>query len=308
MHDMRTKEAGVTLIELLISLAIVGIVMTGIISTFVMQSRLYMSQGEMAEMEDNLRFGADFVADMVRTAGYGVPCDNMDLWLPWMSGFTENPDIVAGPPDAFSVASSFDEPVAELSADVNAGDTQISLDSTSGIDAGSRRLIMIGASDHAHVVSVGGTVTIDTDPTQAGNQGLGRGYLSGTPIRRVDVRTISLIAEALVLDDNQGEGIHELVSGISNFEIDPIDGDRYELTLTGSVEVRAAQHGQSTIEQSLVADIFMRNSNGCNSPPDGDDGSSDDGSSDDGGGDDDDDDGGDDDDDDGGDDDDDDSS
>ena len=271
---MWKRNTGVTLLELLVALSIVGFVMAGIIGTFVMQSQLYMSQGQMAEMEDNLRFGADFIADMLRTAGYGVPCDNMALWIPWVGGFTDNPDIVAGTPDAFSVASGFEDPVAALSLDANEGDTQISLDDTSALDTSSRRLILIGDTDNAHIVAVGATVTIDTDPTLAGNQGLSRAYFAGTPVRRIDVRTVSVVGNNLVLNDNQGGGAQELASGISNFEVNPIAGDQYELTLTGSVEVRDAQAGESSIVRSLIADISMRNDNGCNTPPPDDDDSS----------------------------------
>ena len=268
---MWKRNTGVTLLELLVAMSIVGFVMAGIIGTFVMQSRLYMSQGQMAEMEDNLRFGADFVADMLRTAGYGVPCDNMSLWISWVGGFTENPDIAAGPPDAFSVASGFEDPVAELSLDANEGDTQISLDDTSALDTSSRRLILIGDTDNAHIVAVGATVTIDTDPTLAGNQGLSRAYFAGTPVSRIDVRTVSVVGNVLGLNDNQGGGAQELASGISNLEVNPIAGDQYELTLTGSVEVRDAQAGESSIVRSLIADISMRNDNGCNTPPPDDD-------------------------------------
>ena len=264
---MWKRNTGVTLLELLVTLSIVGVVMAGILGTFVLQSRLYMSQGQMAEMEDNLRFGADFIADMLRTAGYGVPCDNMDLWIPWMGGFTENPDIAAGPPDAFSVASGFEDPVAALSLDASAGDTEISLDDTSALDTSSRRLILIGDTDNAHIVSVGTPMTIDTDPTVAGNQGLSRAYLVGTPVRRIDVRTVSVVGNTLVLNDNQGAGAQDLVIRISNLTVDPIAGDQYEVTLTGQVEVRDAA-GESLIERSLIADVSMRNDNGCNGDDD----------------------------------------
>lgn len=61
---------GFTLVELLIAMAIAGIIMTGVFSAFKTQQDSYLAQEQVAEMQQNLRAGLYVMANEIRMAGY----------------------------------------------------------------------------------------------------------------------------------------------------------------------------------------------------------------------------------------------
>ena len=61
---------GFTLIELLITLAISGIIMTGVYSAFKSQQDSYLAQEQVAEMQQNIRAGLDIMEREIRMAGF----------------------------------------------------------------------------------------------------------------------------------------------------------------------------------------------------------------------------------------------
>jgi len=61
-----------TLIELLISMALSGIVMSAIYTLFISQNRSYNIQEQVSEMQQNARVAMDRIVRDVRMAGYGV--------------------------------------------------------------------------------------------------------------------------------------------------------------------------------------------------------------------------------------------
>jgi type IV pilus assembly protein PilW len=75
------NQNGFTLIEILIALAITGVVMAGIYSTYASQQKAYIAQEQVAAMQQNLRAAMYYMVREIRMAG----CD------PTESG---NPEIV----------------------------------------------------------------------------------------------------------------------------------------------------------------------------------------------------------------------
>lgn len=67
---MRLNSKGFTLIELMIAVAISGIIIAGIITTFVSMRASYYVQDEVSAMQQNLRAGFDMMAHDIRAAGY----------------------------------------------------------------------------------------------------------------------------------------------------------------------------------------------------------------------------------------------
>ena len=61
---------GFTLVELLIALAVSGIIMTGIFSAFKTQQDSYLAQEQVAEMQQNLRASLYIMTREIRMAGY----------------------------------------------------------------------------------------------------------------------------------------------------------------------------------------------------------------------------------------------
>lgn len=69
MHVWYTRS-GFTLIELLIALALSGIVVGAIYSLYATQSRSYVAQDMVSEMQQNARVAMDMMSREIRMAGY----------------------------------------------------------------------------------------------------------------------------------------------------------------------------------------------------------------------------------------------
>ena len=63
------KEQGFTLLELLVVVALVGIVMAGIYSTYASQQKSYITQDQVAAMQQNLRAAMYYMGREIRMAG-----------------------------------------------------------------------------------------------------------------------------------------------------------------------------------------------------------------------------------------------
>lgn len=66
-------NAGFTLIEIMISLVILAIATTAIFASFNFQHKAYLVQNAVAEMQQNLRGGMEYLEIDARNAGYGLP-------------------------------------------------------------------------------------------------------------------------------------------------------------------------------------------------------------------------------------------
>lgn len=66
------KNAGFTLIEILITLVISGILMTSVYAAFKAQQDSYLAQEQVAEMQQNIRAGMEILVRELRMAGYDV--------------------------------------------------------------------------------------------------------------------------------------------------------------------------------------------------------------------------------------------
>ena len=69
-HPQRLSKDGFSLIELIVSIAISGIALAVITTTFVSQSQSYDIQEELVEMQQNARAAMDIMTREVRMAGY----------------------------------------------------------------------------------------------------------------------------------------------------------------------------------------------------------------------------------------------
>jgi type IV pilus assembly protein PilW len=70
MWNTLSKNSGVTLTELLIALALTGIVAGAIYNIFISQGKAYTIQSEVAEMQQNLRAGIFMMEREIRMVGY----------------------------------------------------------------------------------------------------------------------------------------------------------------------------------------------------------------------------------------------
>lgn len=68
--DCLKSAKGFTLVELMVTLAISGIIIAAIYSVYVSQQRVYLAQEQVAEMQQNIRAALDIMTREVKMAGY----------------------------------------------------------------------------------------------------------------------------------------------------------------------------------------------------------------------------------------------
>jgi type IV pilus assembly protein PilW len=69
-HLPMNTSNGFTLVELMITVAISGIIIAAIYSAYISQQRTYLAQEQVAEMQQNIRAAIDMMAREIRMAGY----------------------------------------------------------------------------------------------------------------------------------------------------------------------------------------------------------------------------------------------
>lgn len=70
MMNSKISGRGFTLVELLIAMAVSGILMTGVYSAFKTQQDSYLAQEQVAEVQQNMRASMDFITRDLRMAGF----------------------------------------------------------------------------------------------------------------------------------------------------------------------------------------------------------------------------------------------
>ena len=268
-----TNTRGFTLVDLLVGMGITGVVLAGALGVLSNHVRTHTQQDLTTAMEENLRIGMGTLADTLRGANYGVPASNLAQWVPWVTSFANNPKITTGSPAALSIASCTPLPVAVLTTAAVRGATTLTVQSAVAgqsipqlLNAGARRLIQLDNSQTAHVVAAtSSSITIDTNPATAGNQGLESAYPAGTPLCRVDVQTFSIATDAetglpqLMLSVNDGSALRTVADGISDLRVATVTaGQTYRVTLTARTE-RAEPLSHTVLTRSLQSDITLRN-------------------------------------------------
>src|SRR5947207_56767 len=258
---MRKGSAGYSLMELLAAVLVLSVGMAAVVVAFAVQSRAYLRADTQATMEANLRLGMNMVTESLRNARYGVPTANLSSWVPWVAGFNSNPTITTNGsnPAVISVASATSQPVATLTARVDAAATTLFVSSSSQLNTSALSLLLIGDSENALVTAVNSTqLTIDTNPLVAGNQGLARAYPSGTPVYRVDVITFQVASgtSQLTRDDHHGGGAQSAVEGITNLPaLTVAAGTQYDITLTArspQLDAMTAQYLTNSLRSKVT--------------------------------------------------------
>jgi len=260
------SSQGFTMIEILITLTLLGVVLGTFCQIFISQSEAYKTQANIVQRQQELRAGLEIIARDFRSAGYPLLdqsfLKDLTAWIP--SSFIPKAPQIVTPNGIFTVTSGGDNPdilslVILLSSETNpttlaqqalAGDTSIRL-ALSGSESEAQYnisdTIYIGKpAETAQVKAISGqTLIIDTDPFQPGNQGLKNSYLPGT-----EVGEISLVSYAVFNDQNDPGGKYHdpgipvlkrkinacgfepLAENIIDLKIIPIKSDLFQVRLS----------------------------------------------------------------------------
>jgi hypothetical protein len=164
-------------------------------------------------------------------------------------------------------------PTGVLSGSVDPGATQIPLKSTDGLRAGD---ILFLGEDRLIVRDVGtDTITIDTDPEVAANQGISGGYSGGTFVNPIPVYRLTAVRYSI--DSSSGspvlrrndevEGNRTLAENVQELRIDPNDQDDqslYNIWLTARTRVEDPDYthpdtGDHYRTRQLESQVTLRN-------------------------------------------------
>jgi prepilin-type N-terminal cleavage/methylation domain-containing protein len=250
---MRVAETGFSLLELLISIVVTGIMMTAVVSAFTTQSKFSIQQDRVTALEENLRTSLHVMSDAVRSAGYGVPKASLGTWI--AGGWSSLPIRFGSA--SLELAACTAQSVTTVNANAAAGDTTITVVFGDGFTVG--RTIWINRAEFAKVIAKTSTsITIDANPFTAGNTGLSRAYVTGVPICQLDVTTFVLnTSTKTIAMTRNGTTIGYLAENISDLTItEQVSGRRYQIALTGTV---TDPKTGSTVTRTLMTEATLAN-------------------------------------------------
>jgi prepilin-type N-terminal cleavage/methylation domain-containing protein len=218
-------ESGFTLVELMVAIAISGIVLASVLSLFIYQQRTYAQQSEMARNQAQVRGALQLLTRDVRMAGYtGIPLGfdrEPDLYAvaPWpMTGSTttlpgsipSRVDPQYGRSEAIEVWGNFARDTAVLAGDYPAGATIITVRDSDTISGHNKiifkkfvKRVLIGNANAVSYHEITGA-TDSTDPnyctaaapcTLTINPGLAAPMFNGDLVAPV-IRRIYFVANA----------------------------------------------------------------------------------------------------------------
>ena len=291
-HDGKhCGEDGFTLTELLMAMAISGLLLGAMVSTFITQRRIYTVQENVAEMALNVRAALDTMARDVRMAGYGVPTSNLADWVDWARDAYDDPIALTSPimitpggaaPDALTLVGCFDPPIAYVEADVDAGSSGMHVryqTTTKKLNTETKKIVYIGRHENAMVMASPddqarvNTITIDTDPTQAGDQGVTASYPSQTtPVELLKMVTYAIVMDEtnyvtptpiLKRDEHTGGHAQPLAENIEDVRLTQ-DGNTLTIAMTGRTAQPDSTYthpvkGDGYRRLTLTARLYLRN-------------------------------------------------
>ncbi len=135
----KSKERGFTLVELMVAMAVGGIVMAAVMTSFLSQHRSYLAQDNVVEMQQNARVSMDMLTRDIRSAGFDP--NNLGAGItiaaPNNLVFTREDDLPANGTEtvAYSLFDAFTFTVPP-SNDGLVDDLALQLTSAAGVSAG----------------------------------------------------------------------------------------------------------------------------------------------------------------------------
>jgi len=222
------KNKGITLIELLVGLAIFGVVVGGAYKAFISQQKVFVVQDQVVDMQQNLRGAVNQMVREIRMAGLG----NLSMILPVTFGgktFNNviNPDspvngaitILYGyqVPSAIAVAAQFGQnQIVVSSLTDNLGNSLFDTNNKKYISiAGMESHVITGVDNSTNTIILKDTLLYD--------------YPAGPPVFCVRAISYQIVVvngtPTLERDDNTGAGNQPLSDSIESFQLAYFDAN-----------------------------------------------------------------------------------
>ncbi len=259
---------GMSLVELLVVLAVSGIVMAAMYGIFIGQQRNYGIQDQVVELQQGLRAAMDRMTREIRMAGYGG-----DILAAFgeVNGFSQLiTPVDNGHRDSITILMA--QQVTTLSQNAAAGATTLQLSVASAGDlfnTTTKRYLCLNGLNNYRVLSVSGsTVTLATP--------LGEDHLANEPVFLVKAITYRISPDTtdLVRDENTGEGGQLLAECVERLELrytlsggtvvdqpgDASDIRMVDISLTARTKLADSGYpGDGYRRQSLRSSVEVRN-------------------------------------------------
>ena len=196
---------GFTLTELLITMAILGLVMAAVLGVQMTSSTMFLRGENQAEAQQGAR-AAMLMEEDLRMVGYGCP----DLGCPTPPPGGAQQKITAASVNAITFWADTLNVSTQLSAAVAAGATSLPVVNAGGIIAGDRIYLNSGSTWETKVVTAkaGNNLTV-----AALTNAYGQGVQVGRP--RLIAYTYTAATGTLTKDAGDGSGAQTLATGIS---------------------------------------------------------------------------------------------
>lgn len=275
MNALFKKEKGITLLELLVALAISGMVVAGLYRTFIGQQKTNIIQEQVVDTQQTVRGAIHRMTTEIRMAGFG----NVSMVLPvTYSTGTFHHILNLNTPAAGSL--TFVTAVggtSTLTVEGGIGQNQIvvsTLIDNEGnplFDTGNRKYISIGGLESHVITSIdNGTKTITL------NGGLSFYHPIGTPLFTVVALTYQVAflngAPTLLRNENMGGDAQPQADNIENLQftyldasgnptVNPLDIRIITVSLTARTERQDPdlQDGDGYRRRQIASNIHLRN-------------------------------------------------
>jgi prepilin-type N-terminal cleavage/methylation domain-containing protein len=273
LHDNNRAVKGFTLIELLIGVVLSSLVVLALYNLLTSQNRVYALQDDTSEMQQNLRIATEKISRDLTMAGFGKPSRlGTSTWpqLNGISGLDFSIRVTGG--NTLDIVGCLDPAEGHTVNALSIGATLVTLQSGEGanFNTTTKSDISIGGKENAKIVSItGDTLTIDANPTVAGNQGLTYGYPSDMSVYTVKyvtyrVDTSDPNAPVLLVDEHRKSGVSapysEPTPVAQYIEVEGVTltGNALDMTLTGRNRNPDRTTNQYTRVQ-IQNRVFLRN-------------------------------------------------
>jgi len=250
---------GLSLIELLLGIFLSTIIMIIMVEILISQNKVFYTQIDISDGQHSMRIAIKKITKDLMMAGAGRP-----TWttINGQSGLNFSARYYAG---SLDIVGCLDAPRGRLLVSASPGSTTISLNTGEGgnFNTTTKSDIRIGDGENAKVVYVSGdTLTIDTEPSLSGDQGLVYGY--GQNIEVCQVKWVTYSQDTgnqdkpvLKIDEHQGTGSQIIAEYITGMNVS-ISGNMVDLTITGRTKNPSKTSGHYIITEAANK-IFMRN-------------------------------------------------
>lgn len=240
MRTSGDSERGFTLVELLVSVAILGLIAAAIVTVYMTGTMVTLSGESQREAQQGARGGMLMEEDL-RLAGYGYP--------------STQPRITAASSTSITFWADLTNASTTLTSAVSAGNTTLSVTSAGGIRSGDTIYLINGSQWEALTVSSAGGTAINV------TTGVTSSYPQGVQVGRPKAVTYSWdVVSTISKDAGDGTGLQPVFDGVQAFQLRYFDTNDAEIlpanlaaNLTSIRRIAVTLTAQSGTGQNLRA-------------------------------------------------------